>query len=129
MITTTRAKPTAAPREKVRMTAPEARIGDGVGGQPEEPSALAPRLEQRERDEHEHDLGVAVLLADRAGQAGEALDRDAQVVGGVGLGEPEVVVGIRPGGGLVDRQATEEGPDDQEGPDHVAHASTGCGRR
>ena len=36
---------------------------------------LAPGLEQRQRDEHEHDLGVAVLLADRAGQPGETLRR------------------------------------------------------
>ena len=70
--TMTKAKPTAAPRENVRITAPATTSGDAVGGQAEQPAALAPGLKQGQRDEHQHDLGVAVLLADRPGQPGDA---------------------------------------------------------
>ena len=121
MIPKSRTKPTAAPLENVRATPSEISSRRSECQQPLDARPLADGHEQAERDEHQHDLGVAVLLADVAREAelgGRAepgvLDADR---GLARLGETEVGVVVGTGRVLIEGQGSQARPDRQQDPD------------
>ena len=121
MATIKSANATAAPREKVSATP-----GGGQGQHREcQKATQAISVAARERDaqgnQHQQDLCVAVLLADRSRQAWLG-SRARRSEFRVDLGEPAEVVVEGPGQLLHDRQATHEGARREERPSHASEA-------